>query len=169
MSAERAKRTSGTQQLTRALGRPTVYLPEMCDLVEEMGREGRSKAEMAAALNVTRETLYAWARTRPDFSDALARAEEFSLAWWEEQGRKGLSIPAFNAGLYAKAMGGRFPREPYRERVEVSANVQVQERAALDPRTLEPDMRGALRQILTVALAQLQQPEVIEGEAVERE
>lgn len=102
-------------------GRPTDYDPAMCDRVVECGRKGYSRAEIAAALDVSRDTLWRWSKLHPAFSDALQRAHDLSLAWWEAASRTGLNKgSAFNAALWKQAVSGRFPLEPYRERAEVS-------------------------------------------------
>lgn len=104
----------------RPRGRPTLYDPAFCDVVIEAGREGCSKAEIAALLGVTRETLDIWARTHADFSDAVHLARELSLAWWEKQARTNLATSGYQSGLWKQAMSGRFPAEPYRERTELA-------------------------------------------------
>ena len=101
-------------------GRPTKYNPAMCDQVVACGRQGMSKAEIAAELDINRETLNEWAKIHPDFSDAVQRAHDLSLAWWEKQARTNLATSGFQAGLWKQAMSGRFPLEPYRERAELS-------------------------------------------------
>lgn len=101
-------------------GRPSKYEPAFCDAVMAAGKEGQSKAEIAATLDVTRETLNEWAKVHPEFSDALHRAQEYSLAWWEGRARQNLTTTGFQAGLWKQAMSGRFPAEPYRERQEVN-------------------------------------------------
>lgn len=102
------------------VGRPTKYQPEFCDTVIEAGREGCGKAEIAAELDVTRETVNEWAKEHPEFSDAIHRAHELSLAWWEKQARTNLATSGYQSGLWKQAMSGRFPLEPYRERQEVT-------------------------------------------------
>lgn len=99
-------------------GRPTKYDEAMCERVVEMGRQGYSRAEIAAELDINRDTLYRWQHEFPAFSDAVQRAMDLALAWWEKQGRSNLSSKDFNHGLYKQCMSGRFPAEPYRERVE---------------------------------------------------
>ncbi len=100
------------------MARPTKYNPDMCGRVIDCGKEGFSKAEIAAELEVTRETVDLWAKAHPEFSDAIHHAKELSLAWWERQSRTNLSTQGFQAGLWKQAMSGRFPAEPYRERTE---------------------------------------------------
>src|SRR6478609_9191633 len=98
------------------MGRPTKYDHSFCEEIIEYGRMGFSKAEMANAFDVIRETLDEWAKVHPDFSDALTRATEYSFAWWEDKARGGLHMGSgFNAALWAKSMAGRFPKETYRE------------------------------------------------------
>lgn len=99
-------------------GRPTKYNPAFCARVIELGQEGCGKAEIASELDVTRETVNEWAKAHADFSDALQRAHDHSLAWWEKQGRTNLATAGFQSSLWKQAMSGRFPLEPYRERVE---------------------------------------------------
>lgn len=99
-------------------GRPPTYRAEMCDTVIECGRKGFSRAEIAAELDISRQTLYRWEHEYQEFSDALSRAHDLSLAWWEREPRENLGSREFNAGLWKQCMSGRFPAEPYRERVE---------------------------------------------------
>lgn len=102
-------------------GRPTDYDPTHCERVIVLGKEGKSRAEIASALDCSRVTLAAWEKANPEFLYAMQRAQDESLAWWEMKGRKGLDQGSqFNAGLYGKCMSGRFPAEPYRERVQLT-------------------------------------------------
>lgn len=101
-------------------GRPTDYRAEMCERVIELGKDGYSKAELAADLGVTRATMDAWTKTHEEFLNAVSLAQELSLAWWEKQSRTNLEKKEFQASLWGKAMSGRFPKEPYRDRVEAS-------------------------------------------------
>jgi len=111
-----------SEDLTRnPVGRPTDYRPDHCARVIELGREGKSRAEIASALDCSRTTLAAWEKSHPEFLDALRRAKDEELAWWEGQAREGLNKgSAFNATIWSKSVSGRFPSEPYRERVQVS-------------------------------------------------
>ena len=102
-------------------GRPSEYDPAHCDRVIALGKEGMSRAEIASALNCSRQTMANWEAAHPEFLDATKRATEESLAWWEAKGRTGIDKgSAFNAQLWSKCMGGRFPAEPYRERVQLT-------------------------------------------------
>jgi len=93
-------------------GRPTKYLPQYCDDVIRMGSEGYSVVEMCAEIGVARNTFEVeWPQVHPDFSQALAAARLNSQAWWEGQGRKGLSAERFQAALYSRSMAARFPAD----------------------------------------------------------
>jgi len=140
----------------RPVGRPTKYDPAMCDKVVECGREGMGRAEIAAELDISRDTLNEWAKLHASFSDAVSRAHDLSLAWWERQSRGGLDKgSAFNAALWGKAMSGRFPAEPYRERVEASGpgGGPIQTHSLTDKvGGLPKAKRDALREALRVAM-----------------
>ena len=41
-------------------GRPTDYRPELCEAVIELGKQGKSLVQMAAALDITKQTLLVW-------------------------------------------------------------------------------------------------------------
>ncbi len=103
------------------MGRPTDYKPEYCDLVIELGRQGKSVVQMACAIDVVRQTLHDWCKAHPDFLDAFTRAKQLSQDWWETQAQCGLTADKFNAQLWSRSMAARFP-EDYQERkgVELS-------------------------------------------------
>ena len=107
---EAARRTA-----KRGRGRPTDYRSEHCERVLELGRIGKSHAQIAAALDVSRQTLHNWAKAHPEFFDAITHARDLAQAWWEDQGQEGLVMPGFNASLWAKSVSARFP-DDYTER-----------------------------------------------------
>ncbi len=94
------------------MARPTTYQPAHCKTALELGRAGKSKAQIAAKLDVARQTLDNWAEVHPEFLDALTRARDLALAWWEDQGQDGLVLPGFNSSLWAKQVSCRF-RDDY--------------------------------------------------------
>ena len=99
-------------------GRPTKYKPEYCDLVIEIGERGGWLSEMAEACDVVRSQMDVWAEAHPEFSEALTRAKQKAQAWFEEQGRDGLTAERFNAQLWQKQMQARH-RSEYTERQHI--------------------------------------------------
>ncbi len=104
-------------------GRPTDYLPEFCETVLALGREGACKAEIAAEIGVTRQTLDNWASVHPEFLDAVTHARELSAGWWEKQGRAGVwGSPTFNANAYSLQVRNRFP-DDWRDKTETKTTL----------------------------------------------
>lgn len=100
-------------------GRKSDYREEYCAKVVELGKLGKSKAQIARALDKNRDTLYGWAEEHPEFSGALKNAHEAALSWWEDLGsnladgncRNG------NATAFIFQMKNRF-RDDYFDRLE---------------------------------------------------
>ncbi len=118
-------------------GRPSLYRPEYCERVLEFGREGMSVVEMAAEIGVSRNALEErWPEAHEEFREAFARARELSQAWWERQGRVGLTAERFNAQVYSRSMAARFPkdwRESKEQRVTGADGGAVQIENGLTP------------------------------------
>jgi hypothetical protein len=98
-------------------GRPSAYRPEHCKDVVELGRAGKSVAQMCAHFDISRQTIDNWAAAHPEFLEALSRAKVHAQAWWEERGVSGMTADKFNAAVWKKSMEARF-REDYTERQE---------------------------------------------------
>ena len=121
-------------------GRPSSYNPDYCDRVIEWGKLGKSKAWMAAELGVHRDTINEWERVHPEFSDAITRALLHSQQWWEDIGQNALFADRFQAAVWSRSMGARFPKE-WREKQDIDLNgtMQVTEvkRTIVDPRNTD--------------------------------
>lgn len=100
----------------RPEGRPSSYRPEFCEIVIELGRLGKSKAQIAAdpRIDVARNTLDNWCVDHPEFLSALSRARDLALSKWEDRAELGIESVGFNSGLWGRIMSARFP-EDYRE------------------------------------------------------
>lgn len=105
--------------MTKAMGRPSKYKPEYCEVVIKLGKEGKSLVQMAAHFDISRQTIDNWAENNPDFLEALLRAKVHAQNWWEDAGMKGMVGDKFNAAVWKKSMEARF-REDYTERKEVT-------------------------------------------------
>jgi len=89
-------------------GRPTKYLPEMCETVIELMREGASQDEVIGHLDISRDTFYRWKEENKEFSDAIKRGIRLSQAWWEREGRISLRDREFNYTGWYMNMKNRF-------------------------------------------------------------
>jgi hypothetical protein len=94
----------------RPRGRPTLYHASYCERVLKLASQGCCKAEIAAALCVSRKTLGAWAKSHPEFREALKCAKDLEYAWWLKAGRKGQFIKGWNAASWALQMRNRFDK-----------------------------------------------------------
>jgi len=114
-------------------GRPSLYKPEYCEQVIELGKAGKSQVQIAVALNIPRSTMHSWAKEHEEFSAALTRAKECEQDWWENTGQKGLTADKFNSAVWSKSMSARF-REEYTDRVEQNHSGEIETNSEQDPR-----------------------------------
>lgn len=106
-------------------GRPTTYDPAYCEQVVELGKLGKSRAQMAAHFDVSRQTIDNWGAAHPEFLEALSRADAHCQAWWEDKGVEGMEKPGFNAQVWKKSVEARF-RNDYTERQETTHKGDIQ-------------------------------------------
>src|SRR5690242_11531333 len=89
---------AGDSKPIRKIGRPTNYRPEYCERVIELGNKGYSVAMLIADIGAgSRQTISQWVKAHPDFSDAMARARDLALAWWERTGLENTGNRDFNS------------------------------------------------------------------------
>ncbi len=116
----------------RQRGRPSLYDSAYCERVLELAAEGCGKAEIAASLSVSRETLNAWIKAHPGFREAMSRAKDLEYAWWLAAGRKGQFVKTWNAASWALQMrnrfGARFRDRPLPQRGEEPKDAMNAER-----------------------------------------
>lgn len=102
---------------------PPKYRRTFCAKAIELGKLGKSRAQIAVACGVTRRVLYDWMSEKPEFASAMERASEAALAWWEAYGQKGMGRGSkVNSQLWSRSMAARFP-DDYRERNETKHEV----------------------------------------------
>lgn len=91
-------------------GRPSEFKPEYCERLVNIMSQGASQGEAAKAFGITIKTLYNWAEAYPEFKEAMSTGKEYSEAWWEDMGRKGIQglLPKWNATGYIYTMKCRF-------------------------------------------------------------
>lgn len=92
-------------------GRPSDYDPAYCEKIIEWGKLGKSKAWMAAQLDVCHQTLLRWEAAHAEFSEAMARAEAKAQAHWEDLGQDNIKEREFNSSVWSRSMAARFPKQ----------------------------------------------------------
>lgn len=139
----------------RPVGRPSKYRPEYCDDIIELGKNGKSIAQMASFFDVDKASIYRWIEEHEDFRTAFARARVHSQTWWEDKAQSNLGSRDFNAQLWLKSVASRF-RDDYTDKqvTEVSGpdgGAIKFEAKTIDARDMDPQQRDALKQILLAA------------------
>lgn len=89
-------------------GRPSKYRPEYCEKVITLMREGLSKTEVCAELDISWDTLARWQKEIAEFSEAIKKGQKLSEAWWMRLGRENLYNKDFKHQLYYMNMKNRF-------------------------------------------------------------
>jgi len=72
-------------------GRPTVYKPEYCKMLEEHMEEGLSFESFAGVIGTCRRTLYHWCDAHEEFLHSKNAGQDKSQLFWE----KGMRALAF--------------------------------------------------------------------------
>ena len=67
------------------MARPTTYDPDYCELAKQYLGKGKSITQFARHIGVAKSSVYLWATTHPEFSDALQHGRELSQAHWEDE------------------------------------------------------------------------------------
>jgi hypothetical protein len=111
------------------------YQPRFCNVVMDQGRQGKSRAQIATYLGVTRKRLKQWEAAHEDFREAMEIAEDRALAYLEGLAIKGLKLKHFQSALLNKLLASRAP-ETYgdRQKLEIEeAPLTVITRRVVDP------------------------------------
>lgn len=98
----------------------------MCATVIELMRQGASLVEVAAELDIHRDTLNEWKRKggehyKEEFAKAVDRGTQLSQAWWEKQGRVNLENREFYYTGWYMNMKNRFG---WRDKTETDVNAK---------------------------------------------
>ena len=62
-----------------------LYRDAYCDEIIDFLKDGHSLAAFGGHIGVSRDTLYEWMRTQPQFAEAVKRAQAKSILWWERR------------------------------------------------------------------------------------
>lgn len=105
--------------------RPSLYRPEYAAQMIEFGNRGLSRYQAAKEFGVSRQTLSNWCEQYEDFKEADAIYETNALAWWEDEGLRGMKDKLFYGHIWNKFISSRF-RDQYTERKETAITGSVE-------------------------------------------
>ena len=66
-------------------GRPTIYRPEMGDMIADAMATGLSAEAAAAKVGISARSLFNWQQEHPDLLQAIQEGRQRALLWWEER------------------------------------------------------------------------------------
>lgn len=69
-----------------AMGRPTKYKPEFCEMLIKHMSEGYSFASFGGVAGCSEETLHQWKKQYEDFSESYKKGQALSMQFWEKLG-----------------------------------------------------------------------------------
>jgi hypothetical protein len=103
-------------------GRPTRYDSAFCERAIELGKEGKSRTQISAELDIHPRLLAHWEEAHEEFRHALELSRAHAMAHWEMLAQAHMieipGGPKVNTGLWSRSMAARFP-EHYRENSKV--------------------------------------------------
>lgn len=70
------------------VGRPTLYLPEYCQLLIDHMSVGHSFASFAAIVDASTQTIYDWCKQHTEFLEAKKKATAKCRLYWEKMGNE---------------------------------------------------------------------------------
>jgi hypothetical protein len=137
---------SGDTMPVRKIGRPSNYKAEHCQRAIDLGSQGYSLAMIISDIGAgSRQTIENWKKAHPEFLDAITRARELSLAYWEQLGLANTGNRDFNSNLYRVIMAARFAADGYREKQVIEQQVAP---SGVDVSRLTPEEQEQLAALL---------------------
>lgn len=127
-------------------GRPTEYLPEFCNKLQDHMAQGFSYETFGATIGVCRATVYSWEKVFPEFLDAKRNAFDLCQLFWERLGVENIittnefekegnfsrsTSKSLNTGAWVFNMKNRFG---WKDKLEVSGDEKAPIKLAYDPR-----------------------------------
>lgn len=93
-----------------ALGRPSEFKEEYCEMLVEHLSKGLSFSSFAGVIGVCEDTVYRWAKEHPTFSESKKIGWPKSKLMWEQMGIDGANgtLEKFNTGAWIFNLKNRF-------------------------------------------------------------
>jgi hypothetical protein len=90
----------------------------MCVTIIALGKKGKSKAQCAAHLNISRSTFDRWLEANEDFRESWELSDTYAQAFWEEIGLGGVGNKFFNDRAWSLQVRNRWSHS-YKENREL--------------------------------------------------
>lgn len=82
-------------------GRPPVEFKEEYNVrVIELGKEGKTIAQMAASIGISKQLLYDWEKNNESFMDSMRVARTYQEAAWDTLGEENMDSRTFNSRMF---------------------------------------------------------------------
>jgi len=81
------------------------------DQIITAGRTGKSHAQMAKEIGISRETLKTWLADHADLAQVMSLADDYALAWWEGLGQRQAETREGNSSVFMFIMKNRFEKD----------------------------------------------------------
>lgn len=97
-------------------GRPTDYRPEFVDQAKELCANGATNDQLAEAFGVSKQTLYNWRASHPEFLDAIKLNKEVADELVERSlYERATGYVHDSVKIFCDAKTGEVTQVPYRE------------------------------------------------------
>lgn len=104
------KKKTAAEKAKSKMGRPPKYKKQFCQMLIDHMAKGFSYEGFAGKIDTHRDTLYAWEKKYPEFSDAKKKAFVKCMNFWEEMGHAGTvgKLKGFQTAMWIFQMKNRF-------------------------------------------------------------
>ena len=90
------------------------YQPAMCATIIALGKTGKSKAQCAAYLDISRSTFDRYLEAHEEFREAWELADTYAQAFWEDIGLGGVGNGRIRRTCCRRRRGRCLPKRPGR-------------------------------------------------------
>ncbi len=140
-------------------GRPSIYKPELGQMLIEAMATGLSAEAAAAKVGIGARTLFTWQQQHPQFQQAIQEGRHRALLFWEERAIAIAHGKPGNAQLITLALKNRSrAASGWHHDVQKTeltgadgAPIQTEVKTTIDATALAPEARAALRAAILAA------------------
>ena len=140
-------------------GRPSIYKPELGQMLIEAMATGLSAEAAAAKIGIGARTLFTWQQQHPQFQQAVQEGRHQALLFWEQRAIAVAHGKPGNAQLIALALKNRSrAASGWHHDVQKTeltgadgGAIQTEVKTTIDASALAPEARAALRAAILAA------------------